>query len=67
MSKNHTEARAPSFTVRASELQAGFVEVTFASRPGVDVRAELKRCGYRYSYRGHCWYGKAEKLPERYR
>lgn len=53
-------------TVSASEKNPANVEVRFASKPGADVRDELKGAGFRWSPRFGCWYGRREALPARY-
>lgn len=52
--------------VRASDFP-GNVELVFPAKPAEDVRDELKAAGFRWSGRNGCWYGKAARLPERYK
>ena len=42
-----------------------YVKVTFAEKPAVEVRAELKAAGFWFA--GGSWAGRADALPERYR
>lgn len=44
----------------------GFVEIAFPSKPADAIREELKAAGYRWARSRSCWYGPADRLPERY-
>jgi hypothetical protein len=54
-------------TVTPSTMRAGYVEIRFGAKPDETTRAELKRSGFRWALRTACWYGPADRLPERYR
>ena len=54
-------------TLRPSSTgRAGFVELVFQQKPTEDVRAELKRAGFRWARHNACWYGPESKLPIRW-
>lgn len=53
-------------SVRPSSRRTDFVELVFSDKPSEDVRGELKTAGFRWAPSSGCWYGPADRLPERY-
>lgn len=52
------------FTVTASAVKEGNVEVRFSTKPDETVRATLKAAGFRWSGANQCWYGRQDRLPQ---
>lgn len=44
---------------RPSARRPDYLEIVFPSKPGVEVRNELKRRGFRWAPSSSCWYGPA--------
>lgn len=61
---NGASKPAPVDRVTVSEgRREGIVEVRFPEKPDDETRAELKRCGFRWTRRSACWYGPRVALP----
>ncbi|WP_010323634.1 hypothetical protein [Marinobacterium stanieri] len=60
--RKESSDKAEGVSVRLNAEKQG-VEVVFSSKPGEEVRAQLKAQGFRWSRRGGFWY--AKQTPER--